>query len=402
MKRKAFAKWWVFGLAALLAASLPITAVANSAAVSYQGVLRTSTQVPVPDGVYPMVFSIWDAPVAGTKRWGDETHASVTATNGLFSVYLGATVPLGTLFADYGVLYLEVSADTGSGPETYTPRVPLASVPYAQHAARAGDATTLDGLAPAAFWARAGNAATGSDFIGTTSNVHLALRTNNVERVRVTATGNVGVGTPSPNNAALMDLTSTTQGFAMPRMNSTQRRAIASPPNGLQVYDTTLNGFYYFNGTKWDCVSTPAGTVTWFAGGTAPTGYLECNGQGLNTTTFAELFSAIGYTYGGSGATFNVPDLRGEFIRGWDHARGVDPGRTMGSLQGQDFKTFNMWNEGGGSFSYSHGPVYFNKSGKSGNLFGGGWSAPAGLIALEWDGSEIRPRNRAMMPCIKY
>jgi microcystin-dependent protein len=40
-----------------------------------------------------------------------------------------------------------------------------------------------------------------------------------------------------------------------------------------------------------------------------PTGFLECNGQSVSTSTYAALFAVIGYTYGGSGANFNVPDL---------------------------------------------------------------------------------------------
>lgn len=47
-----------------------------------------------------------------------------------------------------------------------------------------------------------------------------------------------------------------------------------------------------------------------------PAGWLFCNGQSLSTTTYAALYAVIGYTYGGSGANFNVPDLRGRSIRG--------------------------------------------------------------------------------------
>jgi microcystin-dependent protein len=77
----------------------------------------------------------------------------------------------------------------------------------------------------------------------------------------------------------------------------------------------------------------PSGTVITFAGPSAPTGYLECNGAALNTTTYATLFAAIGYYYGGSGASFNLPDMRGIFARGWDHGRGIDAGRAIGSTQ---------------------------------------------------------------------
>lgn len=80
---------------------------------------------------------------------------------------------------------------------------------------------------------------------------------------------------------------------------------------------------------------TPAGTVIWTARSTAPSGYLKANGAAVSRSTYSSLFSAIGTTYGsGNGSTtFNVPDLRGEFVRGVDDGRGVDTGRTLGSTQ---------------------------------------------------------------------
>ena len=149
MSRKVSVISCSLGVLALLVAFAP-GAAADSSTVSYQGVLRTSTQVPVADGSYTMVFSIWDAPSGGTKQWGDETHNAVPVANGLFSVYLGESLALGTLFSDHAALYLEVSADTSSGLETYAPRISLASVPYAQHAA---DAAQLEGQDVAAILA---------------------------------------------------------------------------------------------------------------------------------------------------------------------------------------------------------------------------------------------------------
>lgn len=48
-----------------------------------------------------------------------------------------------------------------------------------------------------------------------------------------------------------------------------------------------------------------------FAGNFAPTGWMFCEGQFLNTTSYASLYSLLGFTYGGSGTTFGIPDLRG-------------------------------------------------------------------------------------------
>ncbi|HNR31689.1 MAG TPA: hypothetical protein PKI11_12445 [Candidatus Hydrogenedentes bacterium] len=160
MDRKAYVGWRVLGILAV-GALLAAGAAANSNTVSYQGMLRDATMTPVPDGTYLMAFSIWDDATAGTKHWGDEVHSAVPTKSGMFSVYLGSTQSLGTLFTDYGVLWLEIAADPGSGLEVYAPRVPLASVPYARHAAtainavnatnavnavNAGNADTVDGL----------------------------------------------------------------------------------------------------------------------------------------------------------------------------------------------------------------------------------------------------------------
>lgn len=79
----------------------------------------------------------------------------------------------------------------------------------------------------------------------------------------------------------------------------------------------------------------PSGAVTMHAANTAPTGWLECDGAAVSRTTYAALFTAIGTTWGvGDGSTtFNVPDLRGEFVRGWDHGKGTDAGRAFASAQ---------------------------------------------------------------------
>ena len=80
----------------------------------------------------------------------------------------------------------------------------------------------------------------------------------------------------------------------------------------------------------------PSGAVFCLAVASVPTGYLECNGNAVSRTTYAALFAIIGTQYGsGNGSsTFNIPDLRGEFIRGFDNGRGVDSGRSIASSQG--------------------------------------------------------------------
>lgn len=86
-------------------------------------------------------------------------------------------------------------------------------------------------------------------------------------------------------------------------------------------------------------LSAPPGVVQAFAGITIPTNWLACNGAAVSRTTYAALFGVIGTTYGiGDGATtFNVPDLRAMFLRGYDAGRGIDTGRVYGSQQGDSF-----------------------------------------------------------------
>ncbi|MEE9357456.1 phage tail protein [Candidatus Vondammii sp. HM_W22] len=82
----------------------------------------------------------------------------------------------------------------------------------------------------------------------------------------------------------------------------------------------------------------PSGAVITWGDGALPTGYLECNGAAINRTTYSDLFAVIGTGFGaGDGSTtFNLPDLRGEFIRGWDNSRGIDSGRALRSSQTAD------------------------------------------------------------------
>lgn len=81
--------------------------------------------------------------------------------------------------------------------------------------------------------------------------------------------------------------------------------------------------------------AAPPGYAGYFAGTSAPAGWLKANGAALSRTLYADLFAAVGTTYGaGDGhSTFNLPDMRGEFVRGWDDGRGIDPGRVFGSVQ---------------------------------------------------------------------
>jgi microcystin-dependent protein len=85
-------------------------------------------------------------------------------------------------------------------------------------------------------------------------------------------------------------------------------------------------------------VQMPIGSVVACATPTVPGGFLECNGAAVSRVTYATLFGLIGTYYGGGdgSTTFNIPDLRGAFIRGWDNGRTLDNGRGFGTYQGSN------------------------------------------------------------------
>ena len=139
------------------------------------------------------------------------------------------------------------------------------------------------------------------------------------------------------------------------------------------------------------------GEIAFFARPNPPSGWLKANGAAVSRTTYAALFAAIGTTFGaGDGrTTFNLPDLRGEFLRCLDDGRNIDGGRRLGSSQGDEIKTHTInvpnsqW-EGNVSGSW-----FFAERGNGNN------NQPNNTITYT-GGNETRPRNVALLACIKY
>jgi len=164
----------------------------------------------------------------------------------------------------------------------------------------------------------------------------------------------------------------------------------------------------------------PAGLVMWAASNTAPSGFLKANGAStVSRTAYTNLFGAIGTTFGsGNGSTtFAIPDLRGEFIRGWDDARGVDASRAFGSAQSyatakpQTTTATRLLGNGttttlnAASDPSAIGFARVSKSGESvtaGSVDSADSGAEMDVINAVAGDVETRPRNVALLACIKY
>lgn len=105
----------------------------------------------------------------------------------------------------------------------------------------------------------------------------------------------------------------------------------------------------------------PVGMVSSYAGSAAPTGWILCYGQAISRTTYSELFTAIGTTYGvGDGSTtFNLPDLRGRVVAGQDDMGGASADRLTNQTGGVDGDTLG---DAGGAETHAltggEGPVH--------------------------------------------
>tara|TARA_B100001057_G_scaffold450364_2_gene492367 strand:- start:3345 stop:4055 length:711 start_codon:yes stop_codon:yes gene_type:complete len=198
-------------------------------------------------------------------------------------------------------------------------------------------------------------------------------------------------------DVAFSDLTSTPTTLAGYGIPDVAFSDLASTP-------TTLAGYGITDAASSSSSSVPAGTVIYHAANTAPTNFIKANGAAISRTTYADLFAAIGTTFGtGDGSsTFNVPDLRGEFPRGWDDGRGIDTSRAFGSAQDDELERHAHRQMRHGVFgSGTNYPSINQYFGYAYNNYWASSEANGGSTGYT-GGTETRPRNIALLACIKY
>jgi hypothetical protein len=213
----------------------------------------------------------------------------------------------------------------------------------------------------------------------TTSGLTFDTLTSNSSTVQINAISTDTLLTANSNS------TLSTQHAIKTYIDTLVSNEVANITANLNATNTTVAGIS----------GVPVGSIMFIAynpGITPPPGFLLADGAAYNTAgTYANLYHVIGELYGTGSGQFKVPDLRGQFVRGFDNGRGVDPGRVFGSTQADDFKSH--------THSMKNNPLQAGSRDTSNATDAGAGTA---ILTGATGGTETRPKNIAMCGIIKY
>ena len=194
---------------------------------------------------------------------------------------------------------------------------------------------------------------------------------------------------------------------AAPTDNSTQIATTAFANSAAASVQQQLNAAVIaLNNAIAATRPVPVGAVFYMLRASVPYGYLEANGQAVSRSTYVDLWNYLGQPNTGNGSTtFNLIDLRAEFIRGLDNGRGVDTNRVVGSYQESQNLAHNHGSAGDDQLGWAAGVGGW--PGTSRGSFTYDARSEYGGASQVWNtttdgGNESRPRNVALMPIIKW
>lgn len=220
------------------------------------------------------------------------------------------------------------------------------------------------------------------------------------------------------NEDVLQDIQSAGSGTVISVLERQKLNEITSLGSGQIITDPERNKLNSLIGLTQEQIDaildietiTPVASISLWTKDVAPLNYLECDGLAVSRETFSDLFGVIGIDYGsGNGTTtFNLPDLRGRFPRGWDHGAGRDPdtltrtdrgdgttGDNVGTLQEDEFGTHD--HDVTVNVKDNVGAIGDVVIGGAGNR-----SPNPTYTSTEEGGEETRPVNIYMMYIIRF
>jgi hypothetical protein len=344
--------------------------------IPFQGRLTDQQGQVYADGQFSVLFQIYDEPVGGTALWS-ERHEKVGVMNGMLNVFLGSIQPL-TKVEFSQTRHLGITIDADNNPNTPDPEM----LPRQM-------------IIPA-FWARQSDNSTrlaGHDW-----------------------TPLFGVNNPTgPLPGTKLQAGSITAAQIAP-LTITSNQMAAGSVTGKQVVSGTLQSSHFSSQLAADSM-IPPGTIIAFGGEAVPPGWLLCDGRALKRADYGRLWDAVGTRWGNgttgvnaepvAGHDFNLPDLRGTFLRGVSGGSNRDPdantrfvnrvggqtGNKVGTIQGDDTRAISdIWLWSGSEFNrgFFPGPSYDGR--------GSTQNRPS-----SWpQGAETRPKNASVHFIIKH
>jgi hypothetical protein len=386
--------------------------------IDYSGRLTDTAGTPLPTGLVEVEFRLWSQPIGGLLIWAEKQYLSVE--DGNFSTRLGEGEPIINAGVDIGLVnqrspglagafygtqrFLGITVKRGGTAAELSPRTAFASIPFALLAQTANN---LEQAPDTSSRIRVSSIAYSTQTVAASTTLVLNKHTNLVNAASAPVTATL------PSNGAHQTLivTKTDPSANMVRIlpgagkinNTTKPLYLKVRGESVTVQNT--------GGDNWWVIAdsrdlTPVGTIISFGGATVPPGFLPCDGVSHPRTNYVELSDALrsdpaASAWGGNTTHFNVPNLRGQFLRGAgsgvrdpdaasrsSSAAGGNSGGKVGSLQGDLLASHahpytlpphsHTWNSGGG-----YGPARTSVAGSdsTGTSFDG-------------DGSEINTKDQ--------